>query len=117
MLTQSGSAGLGQPPQEQSAGNTAAEKPLFAVDKKLQDVRQGAWGVRNDSVCVCVVKMAEMYADLMELNERLHRTVADKDGTICALVRSLKEACIEVEFSDAGCYSTLKKKFSLDSTS
>lgn len=41
--------------------------------------------------------MAEMYADLMELNERLHRTVADKDVAICALVRSLKEASIEVK--------------------
>ena len=46
--------------------------------------------------------MAEMYADLMELNERLHRNVADKDLTICALVRSLKEASIEVRSQSVG---------------
>ena len=37
-----------------------------------------------------------MYADLMELNGRLHRSLADKDVTICSLVRLLREAGIEV---------------------
>ena len=46
--------------------------------------------------------MAEMYADLMELNERLHRNLADKDNTICALVRSLREASIEVSMCVCG---------------
>lgn len=40
--------------------------------------------------------MAEMYSDVVELNERLHRNLADKDSTICALVASLREASIEV---------------------
>ena len=43
--------------------------------------------------------MAEMYADLMELNERLHRDLADKDSTIATLVRSLKESSLEVSHS------------------
>lgn len=43
--------------------------------------------------------MAEMYADLMELNERLHRSLVDKDSTISALVRSLREASIEVQLT------------------
>lgn len=41
-------------------------------------------------------EMAEMYADLMELNDRLHRNLADKDGTICLLVHQLRDASIEV---------------------
>lgn len=41
-------------------------------------------------------EMAEMYADLMELNDRLHRNLADKDGTICQLVHQLRDASIEV---------------------
>lgn len=41
--------------------------------------------------------MAEMYADLMELNERLHRNLADKDVTISSLVHLLRTAGIEVD--------------------
>ena len=40
--------------------------------------------------------MAEMYAELMELNERLHKTVAGKDSVISALVTSLRQAGLEV---------------------
>jgi hypothetical protein len=40
--------------------------------------------------------MAEMYADLMELNERLHRNLADKDVMVSSLVHLLREAGIEV---------------------
>ena len=47
--------------------------------------------------CNFMVQMAEMYADLMELNDRLHRNLADKDGTICLLVHQLRDASIEVE--------------------
>ena len=37
----------------------------------------------------------------MELNERLHRNLADKDLTICTLVCSLREANIEVDYKVA----------------
>ena len=53
----------------------------------------------NNRYILHVVKMAEMYADLMELNERLHRDLADKDSTIATLVRSLKESSLEVSHS------------------
>lgn len=44
--------------------------------------------------------MAEMYADLMELNDRLHRNLVEKDCTISTLVQSLRSANMEVPVQD-----------------
>lgn len=41
-------------------------------------------------------QMAEMYGEIMELNERLHRKVANKDNVICKLVGCIREAGLEV---------------------
>ncbi len=40
--------------------------------------------------------MAEMYGELMELNERLHKTMAGKDTLIATLVASITEAGLQV---------------------
>ena len=47
--------------------------------------------------------MAEMYAELMELNERLHKTVAGKDSVITALVTCLRRAGLEVQYAQSHC--------------
>ena len=40
--------------------------------------------------------MAEMYGELMEMNERLHRDMADKDNVIAKLVASVRQTGAEV---------------------
>ena len=40
--------------------------------------------------------MAEMYGELMELNERLHKSLAGKDAVITTLVGSLRQAGLQV---------------------
>lgn len=87
-------------PHEHSPTPEAAppshDRAIAAAEKKLHDV---SYAIAALVYCISwtpILQMAEMYADLMELNERLHRNLADKDNTICALVRSLREASIEV---------------------
>ena len=43
-----------------------------------------------------VIKMAEMYGELMELNERLHKDVAAKDKSIESMTTQLRRAGLEV---------------------
>ena len=40
--------------------------------------------------------MAEMYGELMEFNERIHRDLSSRDNLICKLVSCIKQAGIEV---------------------
>ena len=41
-------------------------------------------------------QMAEMYGEIMELNERLHRSIANKDTVICKLVHAIRHAGLKV---------------------
>ena len=45
------------------------------------------------------VQMAEMYGELMELNERLHKSLAGRDAVITTLVGSMRQAGLQVRTS------------------
>lgn len=48
------------------------------------------------SRCDFPAQMAEMYGELMEFNERIHRDLSSRDNLICKLVSCIKQAGIEV---------------------
>ncbi len=43
-----------------------------------------------------MAEMAEMYGEIMELNERLHRDIASKNGVIVKLVHCIRQAGLKV---------------------
>ena len=56
--------------------------------------------------------MAEMYGEVMELNERLHKDIATKDKSLESMSARLRKAGLEVRVHGANikfCYSHLSE--------
>jgi len=49
-----------------------------------------------NTILLLPAKMAEMYGELMEFNDRLHHDLSMRDGIICKLVNCVQQAGLKV---------------------